>query len=193
MKNLKSSLFGNLYLTFAVGAVIGAGGLLAFQQFGSGHSNQPYSGQEQRQISSLSPKDIDDLIAGKGWGLAKPAEFNGYPGPSHVLEFAEKLELTVEQKQAVESSFAFMQARAQKLGADLVDAEAKLDELFRSMEANNARLEAVVAEAEKVRAALRSTHLSAHLEVTPILTNQQKELYASLRGYGSGHSEHSGH
>ena len=34
-----------------------------------------------------------DLRAGRGMGLALAAELNGYPGPAHVLELADKLDL----------------------------------------------------------------------------------------------------
>ena len=51
----------------------------------------PYAGEQQRAIKSLSEKDIADLQAGQGMGLAKAAELNGYPGPAHVLEHADAL------------------------------------------------------------------------------------------------------
>lgn len=155
---------------------------------------QPYKGQDARQISSLSESDIEQLEKGAGWGLAKPAEFNGYPGPAHVLEFVEELGLSGEQKAAVEASFAAMQAKAKELGVALIDAEASLDEAFKS----NAISPVVLAErlrvAEAARAALREVHLAAHLEVTPVLSDEQKEQYAELRGYGAGgHAGHGGH
>ena len=42
---------------------------------------QPYAGMETRAIKTLSDKDIADLNAGRGMGLALAAELNGYPGP----------------------------------------------------------------------------------------------------------------
>ncbi len=36
--------------------------------------HQPYSGLETRDITSLSADDIVELEAGRGWGLALPAE-----------------------------------------------------------------------------------------------------------------------
>lgn len=56
----------------------------------------PYAGEEAREIKALSPSDIDGLIAGRGMGYAMAAELNGYPGPAHVLELAEQLELTAD-------------------------------------------------------------------------------------------------
>ncbi|MBW5435799.1 hypothetical protein FXB41_13685 [Bradyrhizobium canariense] len=54
-------------------------------------SGQPYAGLEHRPIKALSHQQIEDLRAGRGMGLALAAELNGYPGPSHVLEFGDRL------------------------------------------------------------------------------------------------------
>src|SRR5687767_11125254 len=54
-------------------------------------ADSPYVGQEDRAIKALDAKDVDGLLAGSGMGYAKAAELNGYPGPMHVLELAEKL------------------------------------------------------------------------------------------------------
>lgn len=162
-------------------------------------SDQPYTGQHGREIASLSAGDIDALLAGQGWGLAKPAELNGYPGPAHILELADELALTEAQRVAVQAVFDTMQADARVLGADYVDAEAHLSRMFRSGHANPAMLEAQLARSAELLARLRGVHLSAHLEVTPMLTEDQRSAYARLRGYGAGggdqggHSGHAGH
>ena len=62
------------------------------------NSQSPYVGQESREIKALSPQEISDYLSGKGMGLAKAAELNGYPGPAHVLELAAQLDLTPVQK-----------------------------------------------------------------------------------------------
>lgn len=41
----------------------------------------PYVGQEYREIKALSTQEISDYMSGRGMGLAKAAELNGYPGP----------------------------------------------------------------------------------------------------------------
>ena len=87
-------------------------------------NEQPYAGQEARDIASLSAADIDDLLAGRGWGFALPAELNGYPGPTHVLELADQLGLDAAQRGRIEAIRVAMQAEAQRLGADFVAAEA---------------------------------------------------------------------
>ena len=66
----------------------------------------PYVGQESRGIKALSPEDVDAYLAGKGMGLAKAAELNGYPGPAHVLELASQLSLTSDQRARTQALFA---------------------------------------------------------------------------------------
>ena len=58
------------------------------------HAQTPYAEMQGRSIKALSDQQIADLNTGRGMGLALAAELNGYPGPSHVLELADKLEQT---------------------------------------------------------------------------------------------------
>ena len=39
-----------------------------------------YGNYRDRHIKSLSEQEVDDLLAGRGMGLALPAELNSYPG-----------------------------------------------------------------------------------------------------------------
>ena len=64
------------------------------------HAQTPYAGMQARSIKALSDQQIADLGAGRGMGLALAAELNGYPGPSHVLELADKLDLSADQQPA---------------------------------------------------------------------------------------------
>jgi len=155
---------------------------------------QPYAGEENRQIKSLSETDLEDLRAGRGWGLAKPAELNGYPGPAHVLEAAEDLQLSPETRARVQAVFDAMNAEARRVGALYIEAEMQLENAFSDKTAEPESLKRLLAEAEALRAQLRQTHLEAHLETAPLLTRHQKMLYARMRGYdtGSGH-DHGGH
>lgn len=184
-------LFLKSALVLLVGVAIGATGVVFFAP--GSNPQQPYADEQGRAISSLSAGDVEQLEAGKGWGLAKPAEFNGYPGPAHVLEFSDKLSLSDEQLKAVQDSFDRMQAKAASFGKELIAAELALDEAFRQGKINSGELSNLLDAAEKVRARLREVHLAAHLEVTPLLSEHQKQTYASLRGYGSGHNGHKGH
>lgn len=74
--------------------------------------SSPYVGQELRDIKALAAQEISDYLSGKGMGLAKAAELNGYPGPAHVLDLATQLNLTTDQTIKTEALFKRMQARA---------------------------------------------------------------------------------
>ena len=157
-----------------------------------------YVGQEARSVKALSSDEIDAYLAGKGMGLAKAAELNGYPGPSHVLELVEQLHLTAAQVTATQSVHARMLARAQSVGSDLVNAERNLDALFASKTINAERLRDSLERIGGLQAALREAHLAAHLEQFAILDETQKVLYFQLRGYaesasGSDHHSHEHH
>jgi hypothetical protein len=76
-----------------------------------------------RSIKSLSQQETADYLSGKGMGFAKAAELNGYPGPGHVLELADRLALSPAQKAKTEEVFDKMQRRARELGSRLVEEE----------------------------------------------------------------------
>lgn len=183
-------------LLLASGLLLGIGATLVFQHVTAKHDRQAmggsYAGQHTRQVSSFSADDIADLSEGRGWGLARPAELNGYPGPLHVLELADALDLSEAQRAAAADSYRRMQSRARELGQALIAAESGVDDLFRNNRADTGTLNARLAEAEGLRSELRATHLLAHLEVTPVLTAAQRATYARLRGYGHAHGEHAG-
>jgi Spy/CpxP family protein refolding chaperone len=150
----------------------------------------PYAGQEVREIKALSESDVADLLAGKGRGYAKAAELNGYPGPGHVLELAEELELTAEQRTETQALFNRMQASAKELGAELVAAERTLDELFRNQAIDPSSLSELVTKIGRLESRLREAHLNAHLHQTRLLSAHQVAKYMLLRGYGHGGQEH---
>jgi Spy/CpxP family protein refolding chaperone len=157
----------------------------------AGPAASPYAGEQRREIKSLSGKEVQDLLAGRGMGLAKSAELNRYPGPAHVLELADKLGLSADQKASTKSVFNAMEARARALGKALVEREAELDRLFASREISRATLESSLAEISKLQGELRRVHLEAHLAQTDILTRKQVAAYVELRGYGG--MDHAGH
>jgi hypothetical protein len=154
---------------------------------------RPYAGLEARAVSTLSAEDVAALEAGAGWGLALPAELKGVPGPAHVLEAAEALGLTDDQRAAVTAVFERMRAAAQEKGRAYIAAEAAVDALFRDGTATAETVADATAEAGAALAALRTVHLSAHLETAPLLTRHQIHLYAQARGYGGGHAHGRGH
>jgi hypothetical protein len=154
----------------------------------------PYSGQEAREIKALSESEIAGLLAGKGMGYAKAAELNGYPGPKHVLELADELHLSPEQQQQTQTVFARMEASAKALGSQLVDAERRLDLMFRQGTVTTDALAEALGQIGALQAELRGAHLQAHLEQFRILKQGQVARYMELRGYGDGvHGEHAHH
>jgi len=169
--------------------------VMCIAAFGSAHANQQsaYVGQESRDIKALSPQEIDSILAGKGMGFAKAAELNGYPGPAHVLELADKLELAPEQRARTQAIFERMESSAKSLGAQLIEAERNLELLFRSRTIEPASLRTAVERVASLQAQVRVAHLQAHLEQTAVLTAAQASTYSRLRGYGAPSSSHKGH
>lgn len=145
----------------------------------------PYVGQAQREIKSLSQQEVNDYLAGKGMGLAKAAELNGYPGPSHVLELADQLKLSVEQRTRTEALFKGMQGKAIAAGKALVEEERSLNELFASKSVTPATLKRAVDRVAARQAHVRLVHLETHIAQLRVLSPQQVATYNELRGYSA--------
>lgn len=150
----------------------------------------PYAGQQSREIKSLSPQEVGDYLAGKGMGLAKAAELNGYPGPAHVLELAEQLVLTPEQRAQTESLFKDMQAKATTAGKMLIAEERALDNLFAMKTISATTLQGALSRIAEQQARVRLVHLEVHLSQVVILSPQQIVLYNELRGYADSAKQH---
>jgi hypothetical protein len=104
--------------------------IVATTAIGATQTTSPYTGQEQRTIKALSDEEIRDLLEGRGMGLAKAAELNSYPGPLHVLQLANELGLSDEQRKAADSLYANMRQRALSIGRQIIEAERTLDRAF---------------------------------------------------------------
>jgi Spy/CpxP family protein refolding chaperone len=146
----------------------------------------PYAGMQTRPLKALSEQQISDLNTGRGIGLALAAELNGYPGPSHVLELADKLELSADQRDRIKALFDAMKAEAQPLGSKLIAQETELDRLFASRAVTPASLKTSTAAIARTQGELRETHLKYHLSTADILSAGQMQKYAELRGYADG-------
>ena len=142
------------------------------------------------RTSTLSEGDVAALRDGQGWGLAKPAEMNGWPGPRHVLDLGTELGLDAGQRTRIQAIFDAMQAEARRLGPPYIEAEKALDTAFLSGGIDPVRLDALLAEAAAARAALRAVHLRAHMATAPLLTRHQRHMYMRLRGHGGAHHGH---
>ena len=155
------------------------------QDRGHGGNGTPYAGLEAREIKSLSAQDIEELRRGGGWGLALPAELNGRPGPAHLLELREELELSADQVEAISAIHEQMRAEAIVAGERFIAAEAALSDAFDGPGISQASLRHLLSEAADARAELRFIHLARHLSTPELLSDAQIERYSVLRGYAS--------
>jgi hypothetical protein len=167
-----------LIMTAAV-MTLTVGGSLAQTQ-------QPYAGLQSRSIKALSDRELADLRAGRGMGLALAAELNGYPGPVHVIELADALALKAEQRGRMQHLYVTMKAEAIALGERLIAQEADLDRHFATRAITPVILDAATTRIGQTQAELRATHLRYHLATVEVLTPDQVRRYSELRGYTSG-------
>jgi Spy/CpxP family protein refolding chaperone len=159
------------------------------------NAQTPYAGMQTRPIKALSEQQMADLSAGRGMGLALAAELNGYPGPVHVLELADKLNLSPDQRAGIQRLFDSMKAEAVPLGSRLIEQEADLDRQFAGHTVTPDSLRASTAAVAATQGALRETHLKYHLSTVAVLSPAQIQRYTELRGYGgeAGPIEHHHH
>lgn len=151
-------------------------------------AQSPYIGQESRDIRSLSASEVEAYLAGDGMGFAKAAELNQYPGPKHVLELADELALTDEQRSQTQSIFDEMEEQASMLGAKLVAQERALDRRFADRSIDAESLDALLSSIGDIRTAIRKTHLDAHLHQLDVLREEQIRDYNRHRGYQEHHN-----
>ncbi len=123
-------------------------------------------------------------------GLALAAELNGYPGPSHLLELADRIGLTESQQSKVKAMFEAMKAETIPIGERVLAQEAALDRLFADHKATPDALTAATAQIGDTQAKLRSAHLKYHLATVVVLDQSQIRRYDELRGYAGGIEDH---
>ena len=128
-------------------------------------------------------------------GFAKAAELNHYPGPRHVLDLADQLQLSGEQRKRTQAIFESMKSQAMSLGKQLVETEQLLDSRFAEGTISDAELEQLVTEISVIQGKLRAAHLRAHLAQRVVLTPDQLRIYDALRGYQQPGADdpHAGH
>ena len=154
----------------------------AFSAADHSHKSK-YAGEEKWEIKSLSATDIEELQNGKGWGLAKAAELNGVPGPAHLLEMKDEIDLSAKQIRAIENLYKKMKQEAIPLGLELIELERELNDHFASQTITDELLRQILQRIAQVHRQLRYVHLSAHLHTPDILKSEQITLYNKLRGY----------
>ena len=158
-------------------------------------TSSPYVGQETREIKALSPEEINSYLSGDGMGFAKAAELNHYPGPKHILQLADQLQLSEEQRRRTQAIFEDMNSKAVNFGKQLVEKEQLLDSRFVAANISDAELGQLVTEISVLQGKIRAAHLQAHLAERVVLTADQLIRYDALRGYQGSvtHGQHDGH
>jgi hypothetical protein len=146
----------------------------------------PYAGMKRRSVKALSDQQIADLEAGRGMGLALAAELNGYPGPAHVLELADALRLSDEQRTRTKALFEAMKSETIPIGEQVIASEMALDRLFAERRVTRASLDDAISRIGTAQSALRAAHLRYHLSMMEILSPIQTSRYVELRGYAVG-------
>ncbi len=142
-----------------------------------------HAGLQDREIKALSPEQMADLRQGRGMGASLPAELNGVPGPMHVLELAQQLKLTPEQRASLEGISAEMKTAAQRLGRQVIAAEAELDAAFKANAVDEKTIADTTARIASLQGQLRAVHLVAHLQTKRLLSGDQVTAYNVARGY----------
>jgi len=148
-------------------------------------TTSPYVEQLDSPVRGLSSQEVDDLLKGRGAGYARVAELNGYPGPRHVLDLKQELNLSTQQERETQIAFEQMQKEAERLGQVIVEREHELSRDFAKQVITDTQLQRQTQELAKLYSELRATHLLAHLRITPLLSAEQITKYNELRGYTS--------
>ena len=144
-----------------------------------------YAGQESREIKALSAEQIKEYQSGAGMGYAKAAELNHFPGPMHVLELADKLGLSEQQRATTRELMDQHKQQARAIGAELVDAERAVEILFSKASVDEATLARAVRQVAALEGEYRLSHLETHRRMRAVLTEEQVERYDALRGYSA--------
>jgi Spy/CpxP family protein refolding chaperone len=127
------------------------------------------------------PSDKDGLLKAEGMGQGMTAEMHGYPGPKHVLDLADKLQLTDAQKKSTNQIYTEMSTRAKELGQHIVNLEEELDKAFADKLVVEKSVLDDTEQIGRLRGRLRAVHLNAHLKTKSVLTERQLETYTKLR------------
>jgi hypothetical protein len=143
----------------------------------------PYMSHTDRDIKALSTGEVEGLLEGEGMGFALAAELNGYPGPKHVLELAADLALSDDQRARTQEIFEAMQVEAREIGMRVVHGERMLDMAFAEGSVSTESIARHTRSVAEARGALRAAHLTAHLAMMDVLSDDQVTRYRVLRDY----------
>ena len=151
------------------------------QHGGGGHAGGPPVPQGHLKAQECRAEFERVVGDGRGFGMAFPADQNGYPGPMHVLELKDQLQLTPDQEAQIRTLMQAMFAESRPKSARLLEAEERLRRLFANRAADEASVRATVAQVEEARREVALVHLLTHLRTRSLLTEPQIRLYHSAR------------
>ena len=102
--------------------------------------------------------------------------------------------LSADQRAATERLYGQMHAEAVALGQEILALERELDTAFVKQTIREEELVRLTGALGALQGRLRASHLRAHLLARAILSPEQVERYAQLRGYAGHMGEmHHGH
>jgi Spy/CpxP family protein refolding chaperone len=140
--------------------------------------------------AQLSSERSADYLSGAGMGYAKAAELNHFPGPMHVLELADKLGLSGQQRATTKELMDQHKRQARAIGAELVESERALEVLFKNGNVDEAALARAVRETAALEGEYRLSHLETHRRMRALLTEEQVKRYDELRGHSQAQPTH---
>jgi len=144
-------------------------------------------------LSGVSEQEKEALLKGGGLGAGMIAMMNGYPGPKHVLEMGDELELTDAQRESIGTIYGKVKAESVELGTELVEKDEALAALFTSGSVSTKDVEKRSREIGELQGRLRAAHLNAHVQTHAELTPAQlaklptmQEMHQMHQGSGEG-------
>lgn len=138
-------------------------------------------------LSGVSEQEKEALLKGGGLGAGMIAMMNGYPGPKHVLEMGDELELTDAQRESIGTIYGKVKAESVKYGTELVEKDEALAAMFTSGSVDTGDVEKLAREIGELQGRVRAEHLNAHVKTYDALTPAQREKLSSMQGMHQMH------
>ncbi len=151
-----------------------------------GQGMQQGGGMGGGMLGGMTDAEKEAIRAGQGLGAGRLAMQAGYPGPRHILEMGDELELTAAQKERIGTIFGEAKASFAKMGAELVEKEEALEAMFAAGDVDVGDMTKLAAEIGELTGELRAGHLAAHVRTREALTAAQLEKLAAMRGEHGG-------
>jgi len=138
-------------------------------------------------LGGVSETEKEALLKGAGLGAGMIAMMNGYPGPKHILEMGEELELTAAQRETIGTIYGKVKAESVKYGTELVEKDEALAAMFTSGSVDTGDVEKLAREIGELQGRVRAEHLNAHVKTYDALTPAQREKLSSMQGMHQMH------